>query len=92
MRASVSLALLLAALPARAQECAATVGGFRPAMTHRAPGVAATLARAEHGVAVDARDIQSLTPLLVRLRHTLGQPTPPDPPPTRAWSPDPENL
>jgi GTP-binding protein HflX len=56
------------------------------------PGVAAALARAEHGVAVDARDIKSLTPLLIRLRHALGQPAAPEPPPLRAWSPNPENL
>ena len=56
------------------------------------PGVAAALARAEHGVAVDARDIKSLAPLLIRLRHMLGQPATPDPPPSRAWSPDPETL
>ncbi|MEZ4409669.1 MAG: GTPase HflX [Polyangiales bacterium] len=38
------------------------------------PGVAAALARAQGGVAVDARDPATLGPLLQRLRRTLAEP------------------
>ena len=35
-------------------------------------GAAASMARAQQGVSVDARDVRTLGPLLARLRHTLG--------------------
>ncbi len=56
-------------------------------------GVAATLARAGHGVAIDARDARSLNPLLTRLRHALGHAaSAPASAPVYAWSPSTENL